>query len=186
MKKKNSLTKKDFVAIQTFLDKNYIQLPAVLVLRLFKIGVLSKKLLDFIVQTAQSQTQSQDYDYEDDDMQEEVDNDLQTEISHLRFLDALAMNRDVETAKFFLNNLLKRDRTKVIETYYMSPIEGYVYSVVKKKMEQGKRINNLQILSLVKDFKGYKIENEKYFFNMLNKIKDRVRKQLNNAKNSAS
>jgi len=185
MKKKNFLTKKDFDAIQTFLDKNYIQLPAVLVLRLFKIGVLSKKLLDFIVQTAQSQTQSQD-DYEDDDIQEEIDNDLQIEVSHLRFLDALAVNRDVEIAKFFLNNLLKRDRTKVIETYYMSPIEGYVYSVVKKKMEQGKRINNLQILSLVKDFKGYKIENEKYFFNMLNKIKDRVRKQLNNARNSAS
>jgi len=186
MKKKNSLTKKDFVAIQTFLDKNYIQLPAVLVLRLFKIGVLSKRLLDFIVQTSQSQTQSQDnYDYEDDDMQEEIDNDLQTEISHLRFLDALTMNRDVETAKFFLNNLKKRDRNTVIETYYMSPVEQYVYSVVKKKMKRGERINNLQILSLVKDFKGYKIENEKYFFNMLNKIKDRVRKQLN-SKNSAS
>jgi len=180
MKKKNFLTKKDFVAIQTFLDKNYIQLPAVLVLRLFKIGILSKKLLDFIVQTAQ--VQSQDFDYEDEDTQEELDKDLQTEILHLKFLDALAMQHDVETAKFFLNNLLKRDRTKAIETYYMSPIEQYVYFVVKKKMEQGERINNLQILSLVRNFKGYKIENEKYFFDMLNKIKDRVRKQLN-AKN---
>jgi len=179
MKKKNFLTKKDFDAIQTFLDKNYIQLPAVLVLRLFKIGVLSKKLLDFIVQTSQSQTQSQDYNYEDDDMQEEIDNDLQTEISHLRFLDALAMNRDVETAKFFLNNLRKRDRNVVIETYYMSPVERYVYSVVKKKMEQGERINNSQILAFVRNLRGYKIENEKYFFNMLNRIKDRVRKQLN-------
>jgi hypothetical protein len=186
MKKRNFLTKKDFDAIQTFLDKNYIQLPAVLVLKLFKIGVLSKRLLDFIVQTAQFQAQSQDF-YDDDmqEEQEEIDNDLQTEISHLRFLDALAMNRDVETAKFFLNNLKKRDRTKAIETYYMSPIEQYVYSVVKKKMEQGKRINNLQILSLVKDFKGYKIENEKYFFDMLEKIKRKIRKDLN-AKNSAT
>jgi len=183
MKKKNFLTKKDFDAIQTFLDKNYIQLPAVLVLRLFKIGVLSKKLLDFIVQTSQSQTQSQDYNYEDDDMQEEIDNDLQTEISHLRFLDALAMNRDVETAKFFLNNLRKRDRNVVIETYYMSPVEQYVYSVVKKKMKRGERINNLQILAFVRNFKGYKIENEKYFFDMLEKIKRKIRKDLKNAKN---
>jgi len=185
MKRKNSLTKKDFVAIQTFLDKNYIQLPAVLVLRLFKIGVLSKRLLDFIVQTAQVQTRSRDYDYEDDDIQEEIDNDLQTEVSHLRFLDALAVNRDVETAKFFLNNLRKRDRNVVIETYYMSPVEQYVYSVVKKKMEKGERINNSQILSFVRDFKGYKIENEKYFFDMLEKIKRKIRKDLN-TKNSAS
>jgi len=184
MKKKNSLTKKDFVAIQTFLDKNYIQLPAVLVLRLFKIGVLSKRLLDFIVQTAQVQNRSQDYDYEDDDIQEEIDNDLQTEISHLRFLDALAVKQDVEIAKFFLNNLSKRERIKAIETYHMSPIEQYVYSVVKKKMEKGERVDRFQILSLVRDFKGYRIENEKYFSNMLRRIKDRVRKQLN-TKNSA-
>jgi len=183
MKKKNFLTKKDFVAIQTFLDKNYIQLPAVLVLRLFKIGILSKKLLDFIVQTAQ--VQSQDFDYEDEDTQEELDKDLQTEILHLKFLDALAMQHDVETAKFFLNNLRKRDRNVVIETYNMSPIEQYVYSVVKKKIEQGERINDSQILAFVKNLRGYKIENEKYFFDMLAKIKRKVRRQVN-AKNSAS
>jgi|YelNatPaOPRAMG01_1025707.scaffolds.fasta_scaffold130721_2 hypothetical protein len=185
MKKKNFLTKKDFDAIQTFLDKNYIQLPAVLVLRLFKIGILSKRLLDFIVQTAEIQTQNQDFDYEDDDMQEEVDDDLQTEISYLRFLDALAMKRDVEIAKFFLRNLLKRDRIKAIETYHMSPIEQYIYFIVKKKIKRGERINNLQILFLVKNFKRYKIKNEKYFFNMLEKIKRKVRRQLN-VKNSVA
>jgi esterase/lipase len=72
----------------------------------------------------------------------------------------------------------------VIETYYMSSIEKYVYYIIKNKMQKNERIILSQILSLVRNFKGYKIENEKYFYDMAKKIKDKVRKKLN-AKNQA-
>jgi hypothetical protein len=184
MRKKSYITKKEFDAIDDFLKKQDIQLPTVVVVRLFKINILTKKFLNFILESSQNQ-KNDDNEYEDMDyVPKKLDKDTEIEFSYLKFLESLSLAKDTEITRFFLNNLRSRDRNMVIETYYMSPIEKYVYYIIKNKMQKNERIILSQILSLVRNFKGYKIENEKYFYDMAKKIKDKVRKKIN-AKNQA-
>lgn len=185
MRKKSYITKKEFDAIDDFLKKQDIQLPTVVVVRLFKINILTKKFLNFILKSSQNQKNDDNEYYEDMDyVPKKLDKDTEMEFSYLKFLESLSLAKDTEITRFFLNNLRSRDRTMVIETYYMSSIEKYVYYIIKNKMQKNERIILSQILSLVRNFKGYKIENEKYFYDMAKKIKDKVRKKLN-AKNQA-
>jgi hypothetical protein len=174
MKKKKVLQKEDIGKIKRALDKLFIfNLTPELVFHLFKIQFLSQKFLDFI------RTRDQiEYNYENESDQGQVNEFIQDEYKYLACLDALLGQADIEIAKFFLKKLRKRDRMKVIETYSLNPMETYIYSFIKKRMQNKQRIDKKLLLEYITKYKKYRITNEKYFDALANRIKNRVKKQL--------
>jgi len=175
MRKKKVLQKEDIGKIERALNKAYIfDLTPGFVFHLFKIQFLSQKFLDFI----RTSDQIIEYDYEDESDSEPADELIQAEYRCLNCINALAMEKDIEIAKFFLKNLRKRDRMKVIETYSLNPMETHIYTFIKKRMQNKQRIDKKLLLEYITKYKKYKITNEKYFDALVNRIKNRVKKQL--------
>jgi hypothetical protein len=174
MKKKKVLQKEDIGKIERALNKAYIfDLTPGFVFHLFKIQFLSQKFLDFI------RTRDQiEYNYENESDSEPADELIQDEYKRLTCINALASKKDIEIAKFFLKKLRKRDRMKVIETYSLNPMETHIYTFIKKRMQNKQRIDKKLLLEYITKYKKYKITNEKYFDALVNRIKNRVKKQL--------
>jgi len=174
MKKKKVLQKEDIGKIKRALDKLFIfNLTPELVFHLFKIQFLSQKFLDFIRTSDQIE-----YDYENESNIGQVNELIQDEYKCLTCVDALAREKDIEIAKFFLKNLRKRDRMKVIETYSLNNMETYIYTFIKKRMQNKQRIDKKLLLEYIRKYKKHKLTNEKYFYALADRIKNRVKKQL--------
>lgn len=175
MPKKNigistQIRKIDFEHIDTFLKICNIDLPASVLLELFKANFFSDYINDNTTNEAFYNFVTR-FDSKDTEKAEKL---FKSEMALLRKIEYLYQIKNTEVIKEFLRRVRANHRSRIVETFDLNNIETYVYYIILNAKKKNKRIANKEIIYYLKHYKGYDIISDYGVEQTIKKVRKKI------------